>query len=110
MHGFSLHKTAFHDGVTLRYGWDPAGLPQHCSCGTRFAIEHSFSCPKGGFPTIRHNEIRDLTANLLTEVCHEVQVEPGLQLISGEQFQQASLNIEDGVRLDISMNAWCLGR
>ena len=54
--------------------WDPARLPQHCSCGARFSIEHSFSCPKGGFPTIRHNEIRDLTANLLTEVCHGVQV------------------------------------
>ena len=66
-HGFSLHKTAFHDA--LRYGWDLARLPQHCSCGARFSIEHSFSCPKGGFPTIRHNEIRDLTANLLTEVC-----------------------------------------
>ena len=72
-HGFSLHKTAFHDAVALRYGWDPARLPQHCSCGAQFYIEHSFSCPKGGFPTIRHNEIRDLTANLLTEVCHEVQ-------------------------------------
>jgi len=27
-------------------------------------------------PFIRHNEIYDLTANLLTEVCHEVHVEP----------------------------------
>ena len=31
-----------------------------------FSIAHSLSCPKGGFPSIRHNEIRDLTANLLT--------------------------------------------
>jgi len=22
-HGFSLHKTAFHDAIALRYGWDP---------------------------------------------------------------------------------------
>ena len=50
--------------------------------------------PKGGFPT---NEIHDLTAN------HEVQVQPGLQLISGEQFQHATSNIEDEARLDISM-------
>ena len=27
---------------------------------------------------IRHNEICNLTANLLTEVCHKVKVEPGL--------------------------------
>ena len=88
---------AFHDAVALRYGWDPARFPQFCSCGAWFSIEHSFSCPKGGFPIIRHNEICDLTANLLTEVCHEVQIEPGLQPISGEQFQHATSNIEDGL-------------
>jgi len=42
-------------------------------------VEHAFSCPKGGFPTIRHNEIRNLTASLLTD---EVQVEPTLQPLS----------------------------
>ena len=26
-HNFSLHKTAFHNAVALRYGWDPARLP-----------------------------------------------------------------------------------
>lgn len=83
--GFSLHKTAFHDAVALKYGWDPARLPQHCPYGAKFTIEHSFSCPKGGFPTIRHNEIRDLTANLLTEDCHEVQVEPKLQMNSSSR-------------------------
>ena len=95
-YNFSLHKTAFHDAVALRYGWDPARLPQHCACGTKFTVEHSFTCPKGGFPSIRHNEIRDLTASLLTEVCHEVDVEPHLQPITGEQFTLASSNIEDG--------------
>ena len=25
---------------------------------------------------IRHNEIRDLTASLMLEVCHDVQIEP----------------------------------
>ena len=34
----------------------------------------------------------------------EVQVEPGLQLISGEKFQQVCLNIEDGAHLDIAAN------
>ena len=23
-HGFALHKTAFHDAIALRYGWDPS--------------------------------------------------------------------------------------
>ena len=43
-------------------------------------------------------------------MCHEVQVEPGLQPISGEQFQQASLHIEDGARLDISVSGFWGGR
>ena len=68
-HNFSLHKTAFHDAVALRYGWDPARLPQHCACGTKFTVEHSFTCPKGGCPSIRHNEIRDLTKGTDLYLC-----------------------------------------
>ena len=71
-HGFTLHKSAFHDALALRYGWIPAHLPSRCACGNNFNVEHALSCPKGGFPTIRHNEIRDITASLLTEVCTEV--------------------------------------
>ena len=46
-HGFALHKTAFHDAVALRYGWIPARLLHHCSCGAKFSVENSFS--KGRF-------------------------------------------------------------
>ena len=101
-HNFSLHKTAFHDAVAFRYGWDPARLSQRCVCGTKFTVEHSFTCPKGGFPSICHNGIHDMTASLLTEVCHEVAVEPHLQPVTSEQFILASSNTEDGARLDIS--------
>ena len=71
----------------------------HCACGTKFTVEHSFTCPKGGFPSIRHNEICGLTASLLTEVCHKVAVEPHLQPVTGEQFILASSNTEEGARL-----------
>ena len=33
----------------------------------------------GGLPSIRHNNIRDFTAKLLTEVCPNVEIEPALQ-------------------------------
>ena len=56
-------------------------------------------CPKGGFPTIRHNEVRDLTANLLTEVCHDV--EPQLQELTGEHLSLRTANTEDGAHLDV---------
>ena len=36
------------------------------------------SCKKGGFIAIRHNDLRDLTVNLLTELCKDVNIEPQL--------------------------------
>ena len=58
-------------------------------------------CPCGGFPSIRHNELRDITAVLLTEVCHSVGIEPTLQSLTEEQFSYRSANVEDGARLDV---------
>ena len=48
-----------------------------------------------------HNEIRDLTANLLTEVCNGVCIEPDLQPIDGEVLTGSSSNTQDGARLAI---------
>jgi len=58
-------------------------------------------CPCGGFPSIRHNELRDITAGVLTEVCHSVGAEPTLQPLTGEQLSYRSANVEDGARLDV---------
>ena len=79
-HGFALHKGAFHDALALRYGWEPSNLPSHCACGAAFDSNHALSCAKGGFTIASHDEIRDLTASLLQEVCHDVEMEPKLQL------------------------------
>ena len=59
------------------------------------------TCHMGGFPTIRHNEIRDITASLLTEVCHNVCTEPQLQPLNGENMTAQSANTDDGARVDI---------
>ena len=64
-------------------------------------------CPRGGFPSICHNEVRDITANLLSEVCHSVGTEPSLQNVSEEQLTRTSANREDGARQDIvATNFW----
>ena len=109
-HGFSLHKSGFHDALALRYGWVPARLPARCGCGSNFSTEHALSCTKGGFPTLRHNEIRDITASLLTEVCSEVCVEPELQQVTPDQLNGATANRQDGARLDVSANGVWGGR
>ena len=35
-------------------------------------FQHAFSCPKGGFMSIRHNEVRDFTAELRSECCNNL--------------------------------------
>ena len=100
-HGFALHKGAFHDALALRYGWPPSDVPSKCTCGNNFSIEHALSCARGRFPSIRDNEIQDMTATLLTEVCHA-----GLQPISNESLKGATANTKDGARLDIAANGF----
>ena len=64
-HGFALHKADFRDALCLRYGWPLAYSPSTCSCGANFDPDHMLVCRYGGYLSLRHNEIRDLTANLL---------------------------------------------
>ena len=64
-------------------------------------MEHVFTCPCGGFPSIRHNEVKDLTASLLSEVCSDVGVEPSLQPLDCEPLQFATANSENGSRIDV---------
>ena len=109
-HGFALHKAAFKDSLSLRYGWPLQNSPSHCSCGQPFTVEHALTCKTGGFPAVRHNEVRDITATLLTEVCHGVTTEPHLQPLSGESLSHRSAITEDGARLDVAMYGFWRGR
>ena len=72
--GYDLNKQQFWSCVCLRYGWRLTNIPSICSCGSNVDIQHAMSCKKGGFITIRHNDLRDLTANLLTELCKDVDI------------------------------------
>ena len=75
-----------------------------------FSVEHCLSCPTGGFPAIRHNEVKDITAEMLTEVCSNVDVEPHLERLSDELLAlRISISSDEG-RLDISANGVWGGR
>ena len=71
-----------------------------------FSVEHAMMCNLGGFPTIRHNEIRDLTASLLSEVCHNVVIEPHLQPLNGEGFHT---NLPTLMRIHVSIYMYVPG-
>ena len=100
-HRFALHKTNFTDAQCLHYGWSPPHLPSHCVCGKDFSISHALSCLLGAFSIIRHNNARNFTARLMSEVCHDVQLEPHLQPLSGELLRHKYAKHEDDTRVDI---------
>ena len=103
-YGFALTKSEFRDGLALRYGWEPKNLPLSCACGEPFAMSHALHCAKGGYTHLRHNEIRDTFAKLLGDVCNDVEIEPKLQPLEGETFDNKSTSTEDEARLDIKAN------
>ena len=81
-HGFSLHEEAFRDGICLRYGWRPEGLPTTCACGCQY------------------------TTDLLSEVCSNVSTEPHLQPLSGETLTHSTAIRDDRTRLDVKANGF----
>ena len=109
-HGFALHKGDFRDAICLRYGWSPPHLPNHRVCGTALTVDHALNCKCGGFVSIRHNEVRDLTAKLLTETCSDVRVEPPLQPLNGEVLSGGSAVKDDNARVDIAATGFWSSR
>ena len=71
------------------------------NCESKMDIQHAMSCKKGGFITIRNNDIRDLTANLLTEVSEDVDVEPQILPITDEKFINQTANTSEEARVDM---------
>ena len=109
--GFKLTKTEFRDALSLRYGWPIPKLPSICVCTKKFDVAHALTCKKGGFITQRHNEIRDMIAKLLSEVCKDVAKEPPLNEITGEHFSYKTANTSNESRLDISVRGfWATGQ
>ena len=99
--GFMLHKGDFRDAISLRYGWKVPNLPEKCGCVQSMSVDHAFICHKGGYPSICHNEIRDLTAALLSEVCPNTSTEPSRQPLGDENFDHDTAIRDDEARLDV---------
>ena len=77
-----------------------------CVCGELYTVNHCMTCKKGGYVILRHNSLRDLFAEILEEVCSDVQIEPPLLPLTGEKLPHGS-NTTPGARLDLSArNLW----
>ena len=73
-------------------------------------IQHAISCKKkGGFITIRHNDLGDVTANLLTVACKDINIEPPQLLpVTGETFNNQTANTSNEARVDVQSSGFCV--
>ena len=57
-------------------------------------------CKKGGFISIQRNDLQDLTANMILEVCKDSEIEPNLLPLSGEELHVITLNNSNKAKTD----------
>ena len=105
-HGFAFNRSEFQDAIALRYGWTPDHLPLSCACDTPFSVEHALSCPKGAFPTHRHNKLRDITATVLAETFSDVSIEPVLQPCNRLATRHATAITDENARADVRVRGF----
>ena len=103
-HNFHLDKTMFWDSIRIYYDIPLKYLPSRCVCDQNFNLEHTLSCKKGGFIILRHNELRDFTTKQLSEVWHDVRLEPQLKPLASKIYHYSTLNTIEDARVDES--AW----
>ena len=97
---YVLNREEFRDGLRLGYGWQIPGIPAYCVCGMKNTIDHTLSCKHGGHLIFRHNRVREVNAEFLREVCHDVKTEPGLyQYIAKMPFKEMMPRMLDWIYL-----------
>jgi len=100
-HGFTFHsKQDFRDLIRMRYRKDIPGLPSICPCGSNYSLDHSQMCSLGGFIHMRHDDENRIFAYQAKQVFKDVEVEPSLQRLSGEEFKYKSANLNPEARSD----------
>ena len=104
-HGFHLDKRSHWDVNYIRYDLPLDKLPSNCVCGMPFTLDHALTCERGNYVAVRHNNIRDLTANLLSKVCNDVATS------HWREFSNKIYSDDSEARVDISARSfWVRGQ
>ena len=98
--GYIFNKVEFRDTLCVRYNWPLPNIPRFCACGEKTGVDHSCVCKLGGLIHMRHDNVRDVEAEFLDEVCRGVETEPGLLPVEPENFEKGAIT-GDMARLDI---------
>ena len=67
-------------------------LLKKCVCGEEYSVEPAIICKRGGFAMQRHDQLRNLEAELLSSVCSEMEY--FLQEIFNEQLSKEQIMLE----------------
>ena len=81
--------------MKLRYDWEVPDTPSVCVCRDIFNVNQAMICTRGGFVIQRHNELRDMEAELLSMVCRDVELGPVLQDITAEELNRGANTAPD---------------
>jgi hypothetical protein len=101
-YGFALSRSEFTDTLLMRYRLPLSDLPNTCVCGQAFSVDHAQICHLGGFINQRHDGLRNLLADNMREVLHDVETEPRLQpLTQQDAFESPSAILDRDARADI---------
>ena len=74
-----------------------------CECGKEKSNDHAMTCQLGRFVILGHDVIRDLEAELQSNVCEDVETELALvPLNSTENTFFRTANTDENARLDVS--------
>ena len=91
-----MNANEFRDAIALRYGRTPSKLPTLCDAdGEEFTVCHALNCKKGGLVSYRHNELLDLSIQLVKAA--------GFNMWTQEPFiKETDIHSEGGLRADWS--------
>ena len=81
---FALNKDKSKDALILKYGRPLKSLSAMCPYVEKYNVIHALDCKKGGFATIRHNNLRNFEADMLSKIVNDVEAEPELQPVTGK--------------------------
>ena len=106
-YGFNFaRKRDFRDLICMRYKLHIPDLPEFCACGDPYSLDHSQKCLKGGFIALRHDEPKNLFGRLASNVFRDVEIEPHLDSLSGEEFKYGSANKKSDARSDVRIRGF----
>jgi hypothetical protein len=99
-------KRDFRDLICMRYRKPIPRLPSVCACGSPYSLDHSQVCQKGGFIHMRHDEPKMLWAKKAKLVFNDVEVEPWLEPLCGEEIESKRAKLGDDVRSDVRIRGF----